>query len=141
MWLQYGVDSDGALVSIDDVPRGKNNLKCPYCQGGLTAKKGKIKEHHFAHTEETCRFVERSTDIPTLPLFDKFNLELTGKELEALKKFWHGGHVYSSMLRQARDCWNGTPTKAGLGGMSLPSWVKFLWVNYHYSYLTKFRNR
>ncbi len=64
------------------------------------AKKGRIKEHHFAHTGETCRAVASRTlqDIPTLPLYDKFNLELTGDELSCLKKFWNGGQVSSSAL-------------------------------------------
>ncbi|MBD2770973.1 GIY-YIG nuclease family protein [Iningainema tapete] len=97
MWLNYGVDSNGALIFIDDVLRGKSNLVCPYCAGRLTAKKGQKKEHHFAHTGETCRAVERPGDIPTLPLFDKFNLELTSKELEALKKYWHGENIPTSM--------------------------------------------
>ncbi|GAA6615331.1 hypothetical protein NUACC26_011220 [Scytonema sp. NUACC26] len=97
MWLHYGVSEDGALVFIDDVPKGKTQLHCPYCSGRLTAKKGTRKEHHFAHTGETCREVSRSTDIHTLPLFDKFHLELTGKQLEQLEKFQKLGHC--SMVR------------------------------------------
>ncbi len=46
MWLKYGVDRDNALVSIEDALSGKTFLTCLYCGGGLTAKKGKIKEHH-----------------------------------------------------------------------------------------------
>jgi len=52
MWLKYGVSKDNALVNIEDVSSGKTDLTCLYCGGGLTAKKGRIKEHHFAHTEE-----------------------------------------------------------------------------------------
>jgi hypothetical protein len=57
----------------------------------LTAKKGKIKEHHFAHTQETCRPVANRAayrDFPALPLYDNFNIQLSGKELEELKVFW-----------------------------------------------------
>ena len=39
MWLAYGVDDHQALVAIDEVPRGKSPLRCPYCGGTLTAKK------------------------------------------------------------------------------------------------------
>ncbi len=90
MWLKYGVDTDNTLVAIEDVPSGKTILLCPYCGSGLTAKKGKIKEHHFAHTEETCRSValRDSRDIPTLPLYDNFNIQLSGKEVEQLKVLW-----------------------------------------------------
>ncbi|MGL5831795.1 MAG: competence protein CoiA family protein, partial [Waterburya sp.] len=53
MWLQYALDKDDKLVSIDDVFRGRSEIRCPYCQGELTAKKGKIKVHHFAHVNDT----------------------------------------------------------------------------------------
>lgn len=92
MWLKFGVSSDNALISIEDVPKGKTQLTCLYCGGGLTAKKGKIKEHHFAHTEETCRPVANRVayrDFPALPLYDNFNIQLSGKELEELKVFWN----------------------------------------------------
>ena len=87
MWLKYGVNENNALVGIEDVPSGKTNLTCLYCGGALTAKKGKIKEHHFAHTGESCYPVAKK-QVPTLPLYDNFNIELSGKELEELKVFW-----------------------------------------------------
>ncbi|GAX45449.1 hypothetical protein NIES4075_64700 [Tolypothrix sp. NIES-4075] len=68
MWLKYGVDKNGTLVNIVDITRGKTPLKCPYCNCGLTAKKGNRKEHHFAHTEETCRPVAKR-EFPVLPLY------------------------------------------------------------------------
>ncbi|ARV59154.1 hypothetical protein BZZ01_11355 [Nostocales cyanobacterium HT-58-2] len=89
MWLRYGVSADGALISIEDVPKGKTAVKCPYCQGALTAKKGTVKEHHFAHTTQTCRSVERPyKELPILPLYDIFNLDLSEKEIEQLKGLW-----------------------------------------------------
>ncbi|WP_375514256.1 GIY-YIG nuclease family protein [uncultured Nostoc sp.] len=90
MWLQYGIDQDKTLVSIEDVPRGKTQVRCPYCDGELTAKKGQRNEHHFAHTHETCREVNRSNRLlPTLPLYDNFNIWLTGKELQQIKDLWN----------------------------------------------------
>ena len=89
--LRYGVDQDKTLVSIEYVPRGKTQLRCPYCGGELTAKKSHRKEHHFAHTNETCREVADRSDreIPTLPLYDNFNIWLTGKEFQQLKTLWN----------------------------------------------------
>ncbi|HEY9853860.1 MAG TPA: competence protein CoiA family protein [Leptolyngbyaceae cyanobacterium] len=90
MWLRYGIAQDRTLVAIEDVPSGKTDLKCPYCDGELTAKKGRRKEHHFAHTNETCREVDRdSRSVPYLPLYDNFNIWLTGKELKQLKDLWN----------------------------------------------------
>jgi hypothetical protein len=57
----------------------------------LTAKKGSVKEHHFAHTEETCKPVSqriKTKAFPSLPLYDHFNIELKGEELEQLKVLW-----------------------------------------------------
>jgi hypothetical protein len=91
MWLKFGVSSDNAAFCIEDIPSGKTALTCLYCGGGLTAKKGRVKEHHFAHTQETCRPVAHRVayrDFPALPLYDNFNIQLSGKELEELKVFW-----------------------------------------------------
>lgn len=113
MWLRYGVDENDVLVAIEDIPSGKTSLKCPYCQCELTAKKGRIKEHHFAHTGETCRFVagRDSRQIPVLPLYDQFNIQLSGKELEQLKTLWkqYGakGYRVSKFLVPRRFIWLG----------------------------------
>lgn len=91
MWLRYGVDAENKLVEVENVPSGRTNLRCPYCASALIAKKGKIKEHHFAHAGATCNLVikREPRDIPHLPLYDAFNIILTGKELEQLKKLWN----------------------------------------------------
>ena len=91
MWLKFGVALSGELTSIDEVGRGKTQLTCLYCGGGLTAKKGSVKEHHFAHTEETCKPVSqriKTKAFPALPIYEHFNIELKGEELEQLKVLW-----------------------------------------------------
>ncbi|MGE5655746.1 MAG: GIY-YIG nuclease family protein [Actinomycetota bacterium] len=94
MWLKFGVAPGGELVSIDEVARrGKTNLTCLYCGGELTAKKGSVKEHHFAHTAETCKPVTqriKTKAFPSLPLYDNFLIQLKGDELEQLKVLWKG---------------------------------------------------
>lgn len=102
MWLVYGVDTDQALVFISDVPRGKTRLRCPYCAGPLTAKKGRLVGHHFAHTDETCREVARDDDAVALPLYDNFNLQLSGKELQTLRHQWtlYGAHDRTLDLKE-----------------------------------------
>ena len=100
MWLKYGVALSGELTGIDEVGRGKTNLACLYCGGGLTAKKGSVKEHHFAHTGETCKPVSqriKTKAFPALPLYEHFNIELKGEELEQLKVLWkeYGARDYA----------------------------------------------
>lgn len=87
MWLKYGVNENGILICIEDIDRGKTLLKCPYCHGDLIAKKGKVKEHHFSHNGETCRPIA-NRKFPTLPLYDNFNIQLSGKDLAQLKLLW-----------------------------------------------------
>jgi hypothetical protein len=91
MWLRYGIDANNTLIAIEDTRSGKTNLECPYCGSRLTAKKGIVKEHHFAHNDGTCRIViqREPRELPNLPLYDAFDIFLTGKELEQLKKLWH----------------------------------------------------
>ena len=91
MWLKFGVAPSGELASIDEAVRGKTQLTCLYCGGSLTAKKGLLKEHHFAHTGETCKPVSqriKTKAFPSLPLYDSFNIQLKGEELEQLKVLW-----------------------------------------------------
>ena len=100
MWLKYGVAPSGELAGIDEVGRGKTHLACLYCGGGLTAKKGSVKEHHFAHTGETCKPVSqriKTKAFPSLPLYDNFTIQLKGEELEQLKVLWkeYGAQDYA----------------------------------------------
>ncbi|ACB54267.1 hypothetical protein cce_4921 [Crocosphaera subtropica ATCC 51142] len=84
MWLEYGLNEAQNLISISEVTRGKTALKCPYCQGELIAKKGKIKVHHFAHAGETCE-PSQNQNIH-LPLFCRFNLVLNNNYLEHFRR-------------------------------------------------------
>ena len=72
MWLRYGVDINNTLVAIESTRSGKTNLGCPYCGNQLIAKKGRVKQHHFAHDGETCNLVikREPRDLPSLPLYD-----------------------------------------------------------------------
>src|SRR4028119_2207702 len=88
------------LTGIHEVAQGKSNLACLYCGGSLTAKKGSVKEHHFAHTEETCKPVSqriKTKAFPSLPLYDNFSIQLKGEELEQLKVLWkeYGAQDYA----------------------------------------------
>ncbi len=55
MWLAYGLNTKEEIIHVSEVKRGKSALACPYCGGLLTAKKGRVKAHHFAHTSKTCK--------------------------------------------------------------------------------------
>jgi hypothetical protein len=48
--LTYGLDSNGRLINVDDVPRGMAcNCTCPECGAKLESRQGKKNQHHFAH--------------------------------------------------------------------------------------------
>lgn len=88
-WLIYGLNSENMLISVEQVPSGRTLLRCPYCSGKLTAKKGQKKAHHFAHSHVTCQAVERQDEeLPILPLYNRFNLNLTVKEFQELMQLW-----------------------------------------------------
>ncbi|MBW4533659.1 MAG: hypothetical protein KME09_06945 [Pleurocapsa minor HA4230-MV1] len=94
MWqLEYGINPDGELITIEEVTSGKTNLVCPFCDRALTAKKGKIKQHHFAHSGETCLRV-RKGKLPSLSLYDNFQIQLSSKHFQLLKDLWREyGHT------------------------------------------------
>lgn len=83
--LEVGISPDGELFTVDEVEKGKTHLLCPFCKGPLVAKKGLIKQHHFAHLDETCN---ASTSLKPLPAFDDFTLKLEPAEYEALLSLW-----------------------------------------------------
>ena len=104
MWLTFGEDSKQNLVPISQVSRGKTQLRCPYCQGWLTAKKGKVLTHHFAHTDRTCRQVQGDRTLPVLPCYDRFNLHLSPtayRELEEVNEhgFYEPEHSRELLLK------------------------------------------
>lgn len=85
MFLEYGVNEHGELISVDAVARGRTALKCPYCNAPLLAKKGLIKQHHLAHDGETC--AAATSDNASLPAYDQFDLHIPAKVLADLKRF------------------------------------------------------
>jgi hypothetical protein len=92
MWLEYGIDQNSEMIFIESRRRGRTDLKCPYCGGALTAKKGAIKNHHFAHTDETCRAVRSGRDI-AVPFLAEFDSHLSNSELSALIHFHKTGRL------------------------------------------------
>lgn len=64
--IPFGLNTDGKLVDVHDVPNGKNcGCVCPSCHTPLNARQGDIKEWHFAHlsnkdsiknTDQICEY-------------------------------------------------------------------------------------
>lgn len=53
-YLTYAVDSNGKLVHVDDVPKGKAcGCFCPNCKERLLARQGEKRKHHFSHLSGT----------------------------------------------------------------------------------------
>jgi hypothetical protein len=142
MWqLKYGVNPEGELITIEEVTSGKTNLVCPFCDWlcqcaerdrDLTAKKGKIKQYHFAHSHETCLRV-RKGKLPSLPLYDNFHLQLSAQHFQLLKDLWreYGNTDYAIITvpleLEMKKLFNWTPQgyyftargKIPVGGLSL----------------------
>lgn len=102
MWLRYGADRDNKLVAIEQVKSGKTELYCPYWRSSLIAKKGSVKEHHFAHVSDTCYPVikREPRELPTLPLYDSFDIYLSSKELGQLKKLWYRHKLHNNGIHR-----------------------------------------
>ena len=51
--FSWAENQDGRMVHVDDVPRGIDcGCVCPNCHEALLARKGEVREHHFAHHSE-----------------------------------------------------------------------------------------
>lgn len=55
--LNYALDGNGALVHVDNVPKGKAcGCFCPSCGKPLYARKGAVRTHHFSHAyDHNCK--------------------------------------------------------------------------------------
>jgi len=51
--IHYAIDDTGNLVHIDSIEEGKTYY-CPVCRGEFVAKRGNIRDHHFAHKGDIC---------------------------------------------------------------------------------------
>ncbi len=97
MFLPYGRDPHGHLIHISESPPGHAcGLVCPFCAGPLTAKKGRILAHHFAHQSDTCRPTIAGGDdlIPSYEGY--FILGLTKAQRRTLQQIIaeHGDSVF-----------------------------------------------
>lgn len=91
MYLTIGRDNDRNLVPVSQVKSGKSELYCPFCGDQLTAKKGNLKAHHFAHSNETCQLsvdAIASSDLPTIDTFDVLDSNEV-KYLDRRQKYTH----------------------------------------------------
>ena len=70
MFLTHGVDASGQLRTISEATSGLTQLTCPFCAETLIARKGSVKEHHFAHAAKTCAESQRTLRLTGIPLFD-----------------------------------------------------------------------
>ena len=57
--MRFALDGDGQRISIEDVPQDisqRGTYTCPLCGAQLIARKGSVREHHFAHApgERQC---------------------------------------------------------------------------------------
>ena len=91
--LLSGRDATGQLVGIDQVASGRVDLACPYCDGPLVARKGRVIAHHFAHRLETCLDVQRASSLG-IPFFT---------DLEQLPSLERGDLNLLARLRRARE--------------------------------------
>lgn len=92
---------DGNIVSIDDVPNGKEcGCVCPACGDELIARKGQKRMHHFAHrSNEDCEYgyesslhlaakdiLSRSEKMVIPPVYVEFPQSGKPKELISMER-------------------------------------------------------
>lgn len=85
--LPFAKKDNGELVYISDLKRGEK-VYCPYCDGQLIGKKGKIIQHHFAHKEKSCLGATNSKFLVNTPFFEFLRLGLTNAQISNLNDFY-----------------------------------------------------
>ncbi len=102
MLIPYGLDANGGMTHVADVPRGKDcGLRCPSCDAPLVARKGPVKQHHLAHAsgKPTCEGWLHST--AKMLLYQRIAGALAGNS--ALPIQWHCHSFEQQADRLAND--------------------------------------
>ena len=119
LFLQYGVNEHGELISVDQVLSGRTALGCPYCGGPLIARKGEQLAHHFAHQAETCNPAARDPAEIALPVYDNFNLHLPGRAVKALQAWFETAAASDETYLQGYELLEWNTHKGRSGGYQL----------------------
>ncbi len=94
IYLEYGETQGGQALHIGEARPGLEcKLCCPHCGGALVAKNrkfsGRIKQPHFAHDKDTCRYFSRydKDEHFRIPLYQNFtwNLRLSDNQRVGLQ--------------------------------------------------------
>jgi len=97
MFLTYGQDEHNALLHIADAQSGNAcGLRCPFCGEPLTARKGTVLAHHFAHQSNSCRSIW-SSGYDFIPSYEGYYLfGLTKPQQRALREIinTHQAHTF-----------------------------------------------
>ena len=102
--LQYAL-RDGKIIHINDLSEEEKGLKCncvcPACKTPLEAKKGAIRQHHFAHNNSDCNLeiaqqtalhllakeIIQNTKTITFPPYFIFCTDVGFKKMEGVPPF------------------------------------------------------
>lgn len=117
--IPFAIKTDsGQVVAIDDVERGlRCECHCPSCHGRLVAKKGQIKEHHFAHhdaSQQECLYAfETSVRLMLMEKLDDISVLNTPAKSVVFEGSLHevsAPHFNIRVQRIAQDSLHGVPT-------------------------------
>lgn len=99
--LFHGLDDRGGLVWVGDLEEGGNtDLSCPYCKSPLTAKKGDIVTHHFAHTigKPVCDVLKARAPRIKLPMYDSFDWGISPAAVRYLIRWQSGDATFPEYI-------------------------------------------
>ncbi|MCS6271827.1 GIY-YIG nuclease family protein [Shewanella baltica] len=104
MFLTHGLNQSGELVSVEDTASGRTALRCPFCSEFLIARKGAIKEHHFAHAGDTCAESKATIQQTGIPFYD-IATGISKSEVNLLEKFGRYRDVWLTLKqRDTAEC-------------------------------------
>lgn len=72
-YQHFALNTDNCIVDIKDVYYSNERYFCPYCHSEMIAKRGNIRQWHFAHKADKCSYDKYLHSIAEIMIMNWFN--------------------------------------------------------------------
>ena len=72
-YQHFALNTDNCIVDIKNVDYSNEQYFCPYCHNEMIAKRGNIRQWHFAHKADKCSYDKYLHSIAEIMIMNWFN--------------------------------------------------------------------
>lgn len=72
-YQHFALNTDNCIINIKDVDYSGEPYFCPHCHNEMIAKRGNIRQWHFAHKADKCSYDKYLHSIAEIMIMNWFN--------------------------------------------------------------------